>query len=169
MAIIWVHINPFVLAEGGGAKSAFTSSAKEQIEKKLVSDTKGELPVSLFSTKDSDKPTGKPTAHTGPGSFNAIKVTAELKLGIEQAGSKMTVAYTLRIEFEAIKYPNLKPGNLLVSGRSTTTLDGRGSDEKALMSITNDALNALTGPLVKKLVAEPRLKSYGKTLGLPFD
>ena len=169
MAIVWVHIKPVVNAEGGAAKSAFTDSAKEQIETKLRAQIEKELPEKVFSTKDAAKPTGKPSAHTGPGAYNAIKITAELTLGIEQAGSKMTVASSIRIEFDAIKYPNLKPSDLLVSGRSSTTLDGRKSGETGVVSLASEALDYIGGPTVKKLVAQPRLKSYGKTLGLPFD
>lgn len=169
MAKIWVHINPIATGEGGAAKTAFTNSAKAQLETRLTTDVESVLPAKLFSTKDADKPKGKPKAHEGPGTHNAVKVTATLTLGIEQAGSKMNVANALRVEFEAIKHPNLKPGMLLVSGRSSTTLDGRGNDAKTLLSIVNEALDHLTKPLVKQLAADPRLISNGKMHGVPFD
>lgn len=169
MAKIWVHINPIVTADGGGAKTAFTTAAETQLVTRLAADVEAELPAKLLSTDDADKPKGKPPAHSGPGAHNAIKVTATLTLGIETDGKKLTVAHSLKIEFEAIKYPNLKPGMLLVSGRSSTTLDGRGTDAKALLAIANEALDHLSKPLVKQLAKDPRLISNGKMHGIPFD
>ncbi len=163
MAIIWVHINPVVSSEGTAAKGAFTPSAKQQIEKLLVKLIDQELPAQQFSTDKAHKPKGTAKA------YDAIKVTAELALTIDTAGSRMTVASSLKLVFEAIRMPNLKPGNLLGSGSKGATVENRGTGEKSVVSFTKEALDIIVAPLVKLIVTNKRFRSYGESLGLPFN
>ena len=162
MAKIWVYIKPSVIPDGKESKTALTKTLTTTIETDLAGRIGKSLPADKFTTKETDKPKGIFQ------SYNGLKVTAELKFKVETKGSQMKVTCTLKVVFEAIKTQELKIGELLASASKGAAVERRGSGERAIVSLTSDALDNIVEPAVKQVMSNKSFISYGKSKGLPL-
>jgi hypothetical protein len=163
MAKVWVHIEPTVTGNGQGAKTALTKTLTDSIAKSLAERVGKALPAETFTTDKNDKPGASQDA------YNAIKITPGLTLKIDTKGSRLTVDSDLKMVFEAVRIPNLKNGNLLASAGKGVVIERRGSVEKDTTKFVEEAFDNIVAPAVKQVISQPRFKTYGKSLGLPFD
>src|SRR5262245_5461887 len=163
---IWVFIKPFVAPDGDAAKSALPKKLKEKtvkdtIEQAILERIRAALP-DKFTDKEADKPPGVSKI------FNAIRITGELKLKVETKGSLMKATGELKAVFEAIKTPDIQNGEYLASASSGAFAEKRGSDERAVVSRTEEVLDSIVEDAVKKVLADNRFIAAAKRLNLPL-
>ena len=134
----------------------------EVVQDLLVARTTKALPADKFSTKPADKPKGDGKT------YDAIMITPQLKIKVETKGSLMKLGCDLKLIFSAIKTPVLKNGNLLGQASSNVLVEDRASGDKGIEKLTDQALDAVVAPLVKKVLSNPHFVSYGQSLNLPL-
>jgi hypothetical protein len=163
---IWVFIKPFVVPDGDDAKSALPKKLKEKtvketIEEAILERIRNALPKK-FSDKEADKPAGVSKT------FNAIRITGELKLKIETKGSLMKATGELKVVFEAIKTPDTQNGEYLASASKGALAERRGADERAVVGRTIEVLDSVVEEAVKKVLEDNRFIAAAKRLNLPL-
>jgi hypothetical protein len=164
MAKVWVLIDPVVSADGKEAKDPLDKATTKKIEEAIVERTADNLPSGKYTTKDSDKP--KPKGKDDDHAPNAIKVTPQLKLKVEQKGRMLAVTGALKVEFEAIRWPK-KEGNLIVAGSSKAGVENRGTVADELIPSTEQVLDEILAPKIKEIVGNKAVADYSEKIGLP--
>jgi hypothetical protein len=161
MGVIWVHVEPDVVAEGP-AMGLLTESGKETIRQAAVDQVVRALPKG-FTTETKLKP--KKAQGNAP---NAIKLAVTVVLGIETKGSSMTVDFDFRMVVQAIQSPKLDSGKLMSSGNSGIKITNRGSAERHVIGFAETGLQHVVPKFVPKVLTQDTLKAYGRRLGLPM-
>jgi hypothetical protein len=163
---IWVFIKPFVAPDGDEAKSALPKKLKDKtlqelIEQAILERIRAALP-DKFTDKEADKPAGVSKT------FNAIRITGELKLKVESKGSMKKVTGELKALFEAIKMPDTQNGEYMAEASKGAFAEKRGSDERAILLRTQEVLDSIVEPVVKAVLKDHRFIAAGKRLNLPL-
>jgi hypothetical protein len=170
---IYVHIDPTVSAGNTEAAAALKRGLKTKLAKMLTDAVIKGLP-SRFSAKLTARPQRKngnatkkkPATKKTPKNYNAIKMTPQMKLSVEQKGSNLKVAGRIRMDFEAIEWPNARVGSLLASGEKTAAIEDRGSDDKAIMSMAKDVIAAIVSSNTKTTLSSSKFARLLTSLGV---